>query len=272
MLHPVKRKNKFHESKPLQSRENLAAHKHRQEPTCYKTETVRYVEPPETKISLHHSASSEEEDTLESRASHTPLLKKDVEHFYELVEECTPHPSVVMNEETGCDFERVFQRGESWKSNKSAYSSVSAGFCPKPKLPEMVHPDLCAWGEFTAKGGRLTIEGTDVRLYIPSNALPQQTTQVIYIGLMNNKGLYPKLKDQEALLSPVVVCGPDGLTFEKPVFLTVPHNAVLDKNNCWHPKGKVMKVIIFVRLKSSSSSSLQSATHRASTMSCQLIN
>lgn len=179
---------------------------------------------------------------LENRASNSPLLKGFLGEDSEPTEHYKLHPSEPMTEETDLETdESAFQRGESWKSNKSkvsAFSSVSAAFCPKPKLPDTVDSDLCAWGRFTEKGGRLTIEGTDVSLYIPANALPEQTSQVIYIGLMNSKGNYPKLSNQEALLSPVVVCGPDGLTFEKPVFLTVPHNAVLDKNNCWNPKGK----------------------------------
>lgn len=203
------------------------------------TERMRHFEPAPTKVvTLHESVSSGDEDALGNRASNSPLLNCFIEDPSEPVEPFPSHPSEHVAEEADYVDASVFQRGESWKSNKSTFSSVSAALCPKPKMPDTVDPDLCAWGRFTEKGGRLTIEETGVSLYIPPNALPEQTSQDIYIGLMNSKGNYPNLSNHQALLTPVVVCGPDGLAFEKPVFLTVPHNAVLDKNNCWKTKGK----------------------------------
>lgn len=126
---------------------------------------------------------------------------------------------------------------KSQQSNSSNFSSISEKLCPKPTLPDTINSKLCAWGRFSEKGGRLTIQDTGVSLYVPKMAIPEGTSQLIYIGLMNRKGLYPELDEGHAVLSPAVICGPDGLKFDKPVHITVPHNAVIDDGSSWAPQG-----------------------------------
>jgi hypothetical protein len=238
----------------LPIRESRESHEIETESTSCssETETERwtYFQPPDGTIAkLHSGIPPDDENVYQHRASRKHLLISDLDQQSETVEECSvSHPrddaNSKMNVNSPCDDESVFRRDGSCKSTTSkfsTYSSVSAKFCTKPEMPDTVDQDLCAWGQFAENGGRLTIKGTGVSLYIPSMALPNKTSQVIYIGLMNSKGKRPQLRNVEALLSPVVVCGPDGLQFEKPVYLTVPHNAVLDENNSWTPQGKTNK-------------------------------
>ncbi|EDO46601.1 predicted protein [Nematostella vectensis] len=132
------------------------------------------------------------------------------------------------------------RRGSS-KSNAStlsALSSVSKQQCPRPSLPERADERLCAWGRIDHNGGQLVIPNTGISLYVPPSALPQGQEEVIYIAMMKRSAKYPQLRPGQALLSPAVVCGPEGLQFNEPVFLKLPHNAALKNGEIPHLEGK----------------------------------
>ncbi|KAG1660238.1 Tight junction protein ZO-1 [Nymphon striatum] len=82
-----------------------------------------------------------------------------------------------------------------------------------------------AKGKFTCKGGALVSEETGVSLHIPPGALPEGTDQEIYFKVCQDGSMVPPLDTDkgETLLSPLVMCGPHGLTFNKPVELRLPH-------------------------------------------------
>lgn len=74
-------------------------------------------------------------------------------------------------------------------------------------------------------GIKLTIPGTRISLYIPPFALPQSDEpQLVYIYRhQENKAKPPHSDGTEAIATPIIECGPSGLSFSKPVFLTMPY-------------------------------------------------
>ncbi|XP_062605216.1 netrin receptor UNC5B-like [Saccostrea cucullata] len=87
--------------------------------------------------------------------------------------------------------------------------------------------------EMDMKGGEMKISG--VTLKIPKDALEKKTA--ITLGITWEKNLFPDLKREQALLSPLVVCQPS-MSFKKPVELTFPHCADKIETN-W--KWKIIK-------------------------------
>ena len=133
-------------------------------------------------------------------------------------------------------------RNRSMHSQKSAVSfgpsEISCiTFNPYTDLPPSADPRYCEYGIVDYTGGRLTIENTGVSLYIPMFAIPKGESQVIYIALQRVEGDQPPLGNREALLSPIVICGPDGMQFQKSVFLTMPHCADVTDDSSWNMEG-----------------------------------
>lgn len=85
-----------------------------------------------------------------------------------------------------------------------------------------------AKGLFTQHGGTLYSHETGVSIVIPADALPEDIDQQeIYFKVCQDTSMLPPLDEDkgETLLSPIVMCGPRGLTFRKPVELRLPHCA-----------------------------------------------
>ena len=72
-------------------------------------------------------------------------------------------------------------------------------------------------------GGKLSCPLTGVSLFVPVGAIPEGIRQEIYFQVCQDGSHIEKINGQ--LLSPIVICGPHGLQFEKPVELTLPHSA-----------------------------------------------
>ena len=68
-----------------------------------------------------------------------------------------------------------------------------------------------------------------ISLFIPEGALPKGTSEDLYIAVSRETTDRPRLEGQQTLLSPVVVCGPSGLAFQKSLIVTMPHCAQNDK-------------------------------------------
>ncbi|XP_072032448.1 uncharacterized protein [Amphiura filiformis] len=73
----------------------------------------------------------------------------------------------------------------------------------------------------------LKIPGTDIFLYIPPNAMLKEKPELVYIYQPNEK---PHLASdsKEAWATPIIKCGPSGLKFSKPVFLSLPYTLAVD--------------------------------------------
>ncbi|XP_066989184.1 tight junction protein ZO-3-like isoform X19 [Macrobrachium rosenbergii] len=89
-----------------------------------------------------------------------------------------------------------------------------------------------ARGVYDHKGGTLTSEETGVSIVIPPGAITKGTKQEIYFKVCQDSSLVPPLDQNkgETLLSPLVMCGPHGLQFERPVELRLPHAASVSPN------------------------------------------
>ncbi|XP_065808955.1 tight junction protein ZO-1 isoform X8 [Labrus bergylta] len=84
-----------------------------------------------------------------------------------------------------------------------------------------------ARGIFNANGGVLSSIETGVSIIIPQGAIPDGVEQEIYFKVCRDNSILPPLDKEkgETLLSPLVMCGPHGLKFLKPVELRLPHCA-----------------------------------------------
>ncbi|XP_037622195.1 tight junction protein ZO-1 isoform X12 [Sebastes umbrosus] len=82
-----------------------------------------------------------------------------------------------------------------------------------------------ARGIFNCNGGVLSSIETGVSIIIPQGAIPESVEQEIYFKVCRDNSILPPLDKEkgETLLSPLVMCGPHGLKFLKPVELRLPH-------------------------------------------------
>ncbi|KAM6923990.1 netrin receptor UNC5A [Xenentodon cancila] len=87
-----------------------------------------------------------------------------------------------------------------------------------------------SYGTFNFLGGRLTIPNTGISLLIPPEAIPRGKIYEIYLTVQRKEDLRLPLAGCQALLSPIVSCGPPGVVLSRPVILSVDHcfDACLD--------------------------------------------
>ncbi|XP_052399561.1 tight junction protein ZO-1 isoform X4 [Carassius gibelio] len=125
--------------------------------------------------------------------------------------------------------------------NKPKYQHKNINTLPKP-VPVPVSPSALddeeeedeghtvvatARGIFNCNGGVLSSIETGVSIIIPQGAIPDSVEQEIYFKVCRDNSILPPLDKEkgETLLSPLVMCGPHGLKFLKPVELRLPHCA-----------------------------------------------
>ena len=135
------------------------------------------------------------------------------------------------------DSSRNFKRTYSCVSNKSTASEISRMMWNISNIPENADPKMVACGLVDHNGGKFTIANTGVSLTVPTGAIPEGHTEGIYIAIVNREKEHPQITGKQSLLSPVVKCGPTGLKFQRPVILSIPHCALLDRG-AWKLKGK----------------------------------
>ncbi|CAJ0934083.1 unnamed protein product [Ranitomeya imitator] len=122
--------------------------------------------------------------------------------------------------------------------SKSKYQPNNVNSVPKaiPVSPSALEEDddddshtvvATARGIFNSNGGVLSSIETGVSIIIPQGAIPDGIEQEIYFKVCRDNSILPPLDKEkgETLLSPLVMCGPHGLKFLKPVELRLPHCA-----------------------------------------------
>ncbi|XP_075064196.1 tight junction protein 1 isoform X4 [Mixophyes fleayi] len=120
--------------------------------------------------------------------------------------------------------------------SKSKYQQNNVNTVPKaiPVSPSALEDDdeddahtvvATARGIFNSNGGVLSSIETGVSIIIPQGAIPDGIEQEIYFKVCRDNSILPPLDKEkgETLLSPLVMCGPHGLKFLKPVELRLPH-------------------------------------------------
>ncbi|XP_012588199.1 PREDICTED: tight junction protein ZO-1 isoform X4 [Condylura cristata] len=121
-------------------------------------------------------------------------------------------------------------------ADKPKYQINNTSTVPKaiPVSPSAVEEDededghtvvATARGIFNSNGGVLSSIETGVSIIIPQGAIPEGAEQEIYFKVCRDNSILPPLDKEkgETLLSPLVMCGPHGLKFLKPVELRLPH-------------------------------------------------
>ncbi|XP_023381793.1 tight junction protein ZO-1 [Pteropus vampyrus] len=124
------------------------------------------------------------------------------------------------------------------RAEKPRYQANNVGAVPRavPVSPSAVDEDAeedghtvvaTARGVFSSNGGVLSSIETGVSIIIPQGAIPDGVEQEIYFKVCRDNSILPPLDKEkgETLLSPLVMCGPHGLKFLKPVELRLPHCA-----------------------------------------------
>jgi len=94
-------------------------------------------------------------------------------------------------------------------------------------LPSGVNPDNLELGTVTSAGGELALRGAGVTLTVPEGALAAGQQEDLYLAVLCDAKDRPQLADDETLLSPVVLVGPPGTQFLKPVIISFHHCANL---------------------------------------------
>ena len=72
-------------------------------------------------------------------------------------------------------------------------------------------------------GGEIIVEKS-VSLKIPPGAIPEGRKEKLTVSVLWN-GEHPPMNDDQFIIAPRVLLEPEGMQFEKPVTLTVPHCA-----------------------------------------------
>ncbi|XP_046715980.1 tight junction protein ZO-1 isoform X5 [Silurus meridionalis] len=128
--------------------------------------------------------------------------------------------------------------------NRPKYQHNNVNSIPKavPVSPNALDDDdddghtvvATARGIFNCNGGVLSSIETGVSIIIPQGAIPESVEQEIYFKVCRDNSILPPLDKEkgETLLSPLVMCGPHGLKFLKPVELRLPHC----DPKCWQNK------------------------------------
>ncbi|XP_036400034.1 tight junction protein ZO-1 isoform X4 [Megalops cyprinoides] len=127
---------------------------------------------------------------------------------------------------------------DSGLDNRPKYQHNNINAVPKaiPVSPSALEDDeedeghtvvATARGIFNSNGGVLSSIETGVSIIIPQGAIPEGVEQEIYFKVCRDNSILPPLDKEkgETLLSPLVMCGPHGLKFQKPVELRLPHCA-----------------------------------------------
>nr|XP_006817515.1 PREDICTED: netrin receptor UNC5C-like [Saccoglossus kowalevskii] len=139
--------------------------------------------------------------------------------------------STIAATEDGTDEEgAASSEGVAVSSEEGAVSPSSSNYA-SGNSPERQQ----AKDRFDASGGHLIINSTGVSLFIPPNAIDDGRTEEITLTITHKTCYQPQLSEKESVISPVIICGPPGLKFNKQVVLTYPHCVSL-RGDKWQMK------------------------------------
>ncbi|XP_041705648.2 tight junction protein ZO-1 isoform X6 [Coregonus clupeaformis] len=202
----------------------------------------RYVPKPYT------SSARPFERKFESPKFNHNLLPNDSGKTDLLISSSSPKPSVVNNNsstkpplspqpldhDSGLDtFTRnMDNRGPKYQQHNNLVNNAVPKAIPVSVMEDDEEDEghtvvAAARGIFNCNGGVLSSIETGVSIIIPQGAIPDSVEQEIYFKVCRDNSILPPLDKEkgETLLSPLVMCGPHGLKFLKPVELRLPHCA-----------------------------------------------
>lgn len=96
-------------------------------------------------------------------------------------------------------------------------------YVPKASLKYITRAEAT----FSSTGGELcATSGSDVRIIVPSGAIPAGVNQAVFFGVIYNETTllrdFPEATNT-TLISPVIECGPHDINLLKPIEIVVPH-------------------------------------------------
>ncbi|XP_049761963.1 tight junction protein ZO-1 isoform X2 [Elephas maximus indicus] len=181
------------------------------------------------------------ERKFESPKFNHNLLPSETAHKPDLSSKAPTSPKTVLKTHSSSAQPPEFDSGVetfSIHAEKPKYQIHSTSTVPQavPVSPSAVEEDededghtvvATARGIFNSNGGVLSSIETGVSIIIPQGAIPEGIEQEIYFKVCRDNSILPPLDKEkgETLLSPLVMCGPHGLKFLKPVELRLPHCA-----------------------------------------------
>ncbi|XP_037688810.1 tight junction protein ZO-1 isoform X5 [Choloepus didactylus] len=178
------------------------------------------------------------ERKFESPKFNHNLLPSETAHKPDLSSKAPPSPKTVMKAHSSAQPPEFDSGVETFSihADKPKYQVNNTSTVPKaiPVSPSAVEEDededghtvvATARGVFNSNGGVLSSIETGVSIIIPQGAIPEGIEQEIYFKVCRDNSILPPLDKEkgETLLSPLVMCGPHGLKFLKPVELRLPH-------------------------------------------------
>ncbi|XP_057576327.1 tight junction protein ZO-1 isoform X5 [Hippopotamus amphibius kiboko] len=181
------------------------------------------------------------ERKFESPKFNHNLLPSETAHKPDLSSKAPTSPKTLVKAHSSTqppEFDSGVETFSVHADNKPKYqvNSISTGPKAVPVSPSAVEEDededghtvvATARGVFNSNGGVLSSIETGVSIIIPQGAIPEGVEQEIYFKVCRDNSILPPLDKEkgETLLSPLVMCGPHGLKFLKPVELRLPHCA-----------------------------------------------
>ncbi|XP_036592859.1 tight junction protein ZO-1 isoform X6 [Trichosurus vulpecula] len=178
------------------------------------------------------------ERKFESPKFNHNLLPNETQHKLELPPKAPNSPKTFLKAHSSSqppDFDSGVETF-SVQTDRPKYQPNNISAVPKaiPVSPSALEDDededghtvvATARGIFNSNGGVLSSIETGVSIIIPQGAIPEGIEQEIYFKVCRDNSILPPLDKEkgETLLSPLVMCGPHGLKFLKPVELRLPH-------------------------------------------------
>jgi hypothetical protein len=91
-------------------------------------------------------------------------------------------------------------------------------------LPNCVDLKSMSWTSVTDAGARITSTQNSVSITVPQGAVAFNQSSNIYLAVLNQENVQPRLDDNQTTLTPIVLWGNmQGCSLAKPVVLSMPH-------------------------------------------------
>ncbi|XP_076368264.1 netrin receptor UNC5B-like isoform X5 [Tachypleus tridentatus] len=107
-------------------------------------------------------------------------------------------------------------------------TSVGKNYVTSVTLPPNLDIECIAWKMVTKAGARITVPDSGITMTVPKGSIKGGAKEEIYVAVLRDDKDRPRLTDKQTLLSPVIQCGPTGVSLRKPVIISFQHCAVVD--------------------------------------------
>ncbi|XP_076368260.1 netrin receptor UNC5C-like isoform X1 [Tachypleus tridentatus] len=153
--------------------------------------------------------------------SHVPLLDPQMSHAPNSTDKTTPHSDSPLSGPSSLTSSRA-------NSLFRPETSVGKNYVTSVTLPPNLDIECIAWKMVTKAGARITVPDSGITMTVPKGSIKGGAKEEIYVAVLRDDKDRPRLTDKQTLLSPVIQCGPTGVSLRKPVIISFQHCAVVD--------------------------------------------